>query len=49
METEIIAEEKRNNLHSVYRMETLNTLLLKEITSLLMNGQEINTNVNCFI
>ena len=40
---EITNEGKKNSLHSAYRLETLNTLLLKEISNLLLYSKDLSS------
>lgn len=40
---EIAAEGKKNSLHSNYRLETLNTLMLKEISNLLLFSKDLSS------
>jgi hypothetical protein len=38
-----VSETKRNSLHSAYRLETLNTLMLKEISNLLLYSKDLSS------
>ena len=42
--SEIVNETKKNSLHSAYRLETLNTLMLKEMSNLLMYSKDLSSN-----
>jgi hypothetical protein len=44
VDSEISNESKKNSLHSSYRLETLNTLLSKEINTLLLYSKDLNSN-----
>ena len=41
IENEIAADAKKNGLHAGYRLETLNTLLSKEISNLLLYSKDL--------
>ena len=41
--SEIINETKKNSLHSAYRLETLNTLMLKEMSNLLLYSKDLSS------
>lgn len=40
---EIVAEGKKNSLHSKYRLDTINTLLTKELSTLLHFSQNLTS------
>ena len=41
--SEIVNETKKNSLHSAYRLETLNTLMLKELSNLLLYSKDLSS------
>lgn len=41
--SEIVSEGKKNSLHSTYRLETLNTLMTKELSTLLHFSQDLTS------
>lgn len=43
IDSQINNESKKNSLHSNYRLETLNSLILKEVSSLLMYSKDLNS------
>lgn len=43
IESEVSSEGKKNSLHSSYRLETLNTLLMKEVNNLLMYSKDLSS------
>ena len=42
--TEIANEGKKNSLHSSYRLDSLNTLLNREISTLILYSKDLNSN-----